>query len=192
MDNRSKTSAINGRLGGRPKALEDFIGMPDENWRLINGFDDYFVSDLGRVISTKSGKLRVLVQISNARGYKTVNLHKNSSQNIYSVHRLVLGAFKGKCPEKHEGSHLDGSRDNNALANLTWETHAENVGRKKEHGTTNAGERNGRAKFTDQDVISIRAEYKAGGIRQEALAERYGVYPQAIRMIIHRKSWSHI
>jgi hypothetical protein len=51
------------------------------------------------------------------------------------VHRLVLKAFVGPCPEGMEGCHWDGDACNNKLDNLRWATHAENVEDSIRHGT---------------------------------------------------------
>jgi hypothetical protein len=51
------------------------------------------------------------------------------------VHRLVCAAFHGKPADRHEVSHIDGTRDNNQLKNLKWATHSENEQAKKLHGT---------------------------------------------------------
>lgn len=54
-----------------------------------------------------------------------------------------------------------------------------------------AGERNGRAKLTAQDVADIRAAYAAeGGPSQSELGRRYGVTQVQISSIIRRKAWA--
>jgi len=54
------------------------------------------------------------------------------------------------------------------------------------------GENAGNSKLTEKDVISIREEYRAGGISQNQLARKYNVTQANIWMVIHRKSWWHI
>jgi hypothetical protein len=51
------------------------------------------------------------------------------------VHRLVLEAFVGPCPEGMECRHLDGDPANNRLENLRWGTHRENAADQVRHGT---------------------------------------------------------
>jgi hypothetical protein len=51
------------------------------------------------------------------------------------VHRLVLAAFVGPCPEGMEVRHLDGNPANTRLANLRYGTHSENELDKVRHGT---------------------------------------------------------
>lgn len=52
----------------------------------------------------------------NNRGYMVVSINGKK----YKVHRLVLEAFVGPCPEGFECDHSDRDRHNNALTNLRW------------------------------------------------------------------------
>lgn len=57
---------------------------------------------------------------------------------------------------------------------------------------TTKGESHHRAKLTEADVIAIRKQYAAGGIRQKDLAEKYGVSQPAIGSIVLNKGWRHV
>lgn len=59
------------------------------------------------------------------------------------------------------------------------------------HPETFRGERNGRAKLTEADVLQIIAAYKAGAL-QKNLAARYGVTDVAISKAISGKNWRHL
>ena len=64
---------------------------------------------------------------------------------------------------------------------------------KKKHSTlSRTGDKNGRAKLTEQDVITIREKWKNGATRKEL----YEAYPQvsqvSIRDIINGKPWKHL
>lgn len=117
-----------------------------ERWLDIVGYEGYYqVSDLGRVrsinriIETSVGKQRykgrVLKQNSNPRGVLYVKLSRNSTRRDYLVHRLVLTAFVGNCPENMEGCHENGNPSDNRLGNLRWDTHSANHLDKRQHGT---------------------------------------------------------
>ncbi len=63
----------------------------------------------------------------NSRGYLFVCLRKNPGEKLCAVHRLVLEAFVGPCPEGMVCCHYpDNNRTNNALKNLRWDTPSEN------------------------------------------------------------------
>lgn len=115
-----------------PLDLSQFEG----NWRDIPGFDgEYEVSDDGRVKSNKGIQPRLLRQ-SPRNGYPVVNLHHRDGAGVVTeVHRLVLRAFVGECPDGMETRHLNGDRSDNRLSNLTYGTRIENARDRMRHGT---------------------------------------------------------
>lgn len=101
--------------------------MP-EQWRVIEAWPNYEVSDLGQVRSmprerTAGGVLRPQ---ANKAGYWHVALCADGVVKRVRIHKLVLEAFVGPCPEGQEARHLDDNRDDNRLANLVWGTRREN------------------------------------------------------------------
>ena len=104
-----------------------------EEWRNVPGFPGYEVSNLGRMRSSKSGALRILSGWK-AKGYPTVALRKDGRTFCRQIHRLVLIAFVGPCPEFMEGCHSDGNPENNQLSNLRWDTSSNNKHDIVEHG----------------------------------------------------------
>jgi len=95
-----------------------------ENWRSINEFPDYSISDNGRVVNTNTGRIMALTR--NQRGIVMVGLMKSGIQHKRSVPVLVLEAFHPKPMHQSFDSHihLDGDRTNNIAENLmrrpTW------------------------------------------------------------------------
>lgn len=55
-----------------------------------------------------------------------------------------------------------------------------------------SGEKNGRAKLTEQDIIEMRALYDSGSVSQDALGKRYGMGSANIHRIVHRKLWKGV
>lgn len=101
------------------------------------------------------------------------------------MHRIVLEAFVGLCPDGCVASHLDGDPGNNRVANLVWESPSKNERRKRVHGTATVGVKNGMAKLTDDDVAEIRRE--AGVVAQRATAVRFGISQSHVSGIQSRK-----
>lgn len=108
-----------------------------ERWLAIAGYPGYEVSDLGRVRSVdrwvrlKNGRMRfaagrVLSQSSIKSGHRTVCLYVGAAGRTVLVHRVVLEAFVGPCPTGNECCHGEGGPADNTVANLRWDTHAEN------------------------------------------------------------------
>lgn len=54
------------------------------------------------------------------------------------------------------------------------------------------GEKCGSSRFTESQVLDIRAEHAAGGISQCSLAKKYRCDQSLIHCIIKRKTWTHI
>jgi hypothetical protein len=89
-----------------------------EEWRKIEGFDDYEVSNLGRVRSLKFGKERILKQVLD-NGYWKVSL-SNKKAREYTIHRLVALAFIPNPDNLPEIDHIDIDGQNNSISNLRW------------------------------------------------------------------------
>lgn len=99
-----------------------------EHWKDVKGYEDYYeVSDQGRIRNKKRNKL--VNPYADSRGYLSVELGYKGKCKV-RMHQLVMQAFK---PEEYfEGAeidHIDGNKHNNALTNLEYVTHAENLRR---------------------------------------------------------------
>jgi len=67
-------------------------------------------------------------------------------------------------------------------------THQDNLADMVAKGRQARGSGNGKAKLTEADVLAIRAS----SLGQRKLGRIYGVTPQAISHIVHRKRWKHV
>lgn len=115
--------------------------MAEETFRTIEGFEDYQISNLGRVVSNKNGKSRFLKPQQDAVGYLHVRLYKEDNSlgsygdnrgkrpRLYKVHRLVAETFIPR--ENHEQhfhvNHINGDKTDNVVENLEWLSHADNI-----------------------------------------------------------------
>lgn len=120
----------------------------NESWLPVAGFEGFYeVSDLGRVKSLariiyrrdgvrQTYKEKILKPgVGKTAGHLSVGLRKVTYGTQLYVHRLVLEAFVGPCPEGMESLHADGNPANNMLANLSYNTHTVNMHDKRTHGT---------------------------------------------------------
>ena len=87
-------------------------------WRIIDEFPDYEVSDEGQVrnISTQ----QMLGIFDNGNGVLQVVLTKNKKKWARAVHRLVANAFLDLPPVGYVPIFLDGDRTNLSASNLEW------------------------------------------------------------------------
>lgn len=169
-----------------------------EHWKPIVGLVGYEISDLGHVRSyrTNGGKIAHaphMLKIRPVKGYPQVHLMGPAGPLEVKVHRAVLEAFVGPCPEGMQGCHNDGNPLNSVLTNLRRDTPEANREDRRKHGKQMGvpGERHYRARFTEADIRCIRAEpYYVGVVRM--LAEAFDVAPQTIKKIHSRKAWKHV
>lgn len=125
-------------------------------------------------------------------GYFTVTLTlPTGKRRNVKVHKLVLTAFRGTCPQGLQGCHRNGDKSNNTLRNLRWGTPASNYADRDRHGTTVRGSRINTAKLTATSVRRIRRVFAAGSTLA-VLSRRYQVTSRAISNIVYGRSWKHV
>jgi len=95
-----------------------------EEWREIEGYPGYMISNHGRVWSCKLK--RVLESPISKDGYYRIGLWRNQVCKKFFVHRLVANAFIPNPDNKPVINHLDGNKLNNLYTNLDWDTVAGN------------------------------------------------------------------
>jgi hypothetical protein len=106
---------------------EAIAGLPGEEWRRVEEFDDYEVSDLGRVRSTKTTFPRIITANPNRDGYLKVRLYRGNRPYYRYVHALVAIAFIGPRADGLEVRHLDDNKLDNRAHNLTYGTRSDNM-----------------------------------------------------------------
>jgi len=125
-------------------------------WKDIKGFENYKISDDGRVISKecvntykrkkKDGSIITVSRIIKEKelkpwismGYPAVQLSNGSKKRKTFVHILVAETFLEK-PEWAECvNHKDGVKTNNNVSNLEWCTYSQNNQHAYDNGLTHA------------------------------------------------------
>ena len=94
-----------------------------EEFKKIDGYENYEVSNLGNVKNTKTN--RILKPQKN-RGYYNVDLYKNGIKQTLIIHRLVGYAFIPNPENLREIDHIDRDRTNNSISNLRWVSRSNN------------------------------------------------------------------
>lgn len=174
-------------------------GCLTEEWRPVEGWPDYEVSNLGRIkrvtrYRSKAGAIRKNILLKST-GYLAITLtHRSGARKMLLVHRLVAKAFlpPPSSPDM-EVNHKDTDRTNPRADNLEWVTRSENRQHGYDVGFCDAvGEANGYSKLTNAAVLEIRRLAKADQSNWAALAARFGVSKATIRDVVTGRTWTHL
>lgn len=93
--------------------------LPNEEWKPIEGYPNYEVSNMGRVKQNKKQKLLKLAL--DRCGYCLVTLYdENNKQKTKRVHRLVATAFLENPNNLPQVNHIDENKENNCVENLEF------------------------------------------------------------------------
>lgn len=166
-----------------------------EIWKDIPGdFPGYQVSNMGRVrtktrkvehsiVKSKTVEGQMLTPYKSSNGRYQVSLWHKGKRKPQNVHKLVMLAFVGECPQGMEIRHLNSVADDNRLCNLAYGTRSENSIDAVKLG------RHGRQKLKPTDVTLIR-ERICSGEDIVCIAKEYGVCTRTIRDIKNKHSFS--
>lgn len=194
---RKKDGTVFWEIGERKNELSQ-PEFENEKWLPVTGYEGlYEVSDCGRVrgLDKNRGKIgrirgKILKQGTFQKGHKHVKLCKDGHQKTTSVHRIVLSAFIGPCPDGMECCHNDGNPANNHINNLRWDTRSNNQYDALLHGTKQKGEEVYSSKLNEDAVRDIRENYKK--FLAPHFSKKYGVSQNVIYRVKNFKGWKHV
>lgn len=112
----------------------------EELWLNIPNYEEYEVSNFGRVKSLKNNtrKNQILNTSIDKKGYHRVFLYTNKKRKCFKVSVLVAITFLNHTPSKHLSviDHVDNNKANNRLDNLQILTNRENCSKDKSKKTS--------------------------------------------------------
>lgn len=172
-----------------------------ELWRSIPGLEGrYEVSTMGRLRSVqrfvpygyRPRKIRGRVVALQKSKYLSVNcLGSDGRSRRYAVHRLVALVFLKRDTDRTTVNHENGHKHDNRASNLRWATMAEQNTHSRRVLRKCVGEKNPRAKLTQDAVDEIRA-LRSFGAKIIDLAKLYKVDRQAVRHVVSGKFWKTV
>lgn len=169
-----------------------------EVWKTIVGFENYEVSNLGKVkslekktsfgVNYKIYPETILKNWIDKKGYCYVDLRNNNKTTRFLVHRLVCFNFLENHENKPQVNHINGIKHDNRVENLEWNTSKENLKHARETGLNNiSGVNHYRSKLTKEQIIDIRKS----NLNQRELSEKYKVHQVTISGIVNKKTYKN-
>lgn len=192
-------------------SLENLDG---EEWKKIDEYEDYQVSNFGRVKSLKFGKEKIRKLCQDKDDYFAIILY-GKEDKIYRINILVYETFySDKLKYDECVHHKDENKQNNYYKNLekvskfnhlsfhnkgkiiSEETKIKISKNQKINGK-HKGENNPKVKLKDGEVYLIKKilssdYYKSKKITQKFIGKMFRVSRQTISLIKNNKIWNHI
>jgi len=180
----------------------------EEIWKPIKGFEEFYlitkdgnIKSVERQICLKTHSYirreQDIIQAKSLDGYYRIKLYNNTKKTkTISTHRLVALTYLNNPNNYLEINHIDGNKTNNNVTNLEWCSKEQNVKHAYDTGLKKRENYVGEAcvfsKLTEQQVLSIREEYKTGTTSYPKLSKKYNTVIGNIESIINRKTWKHV
>ncbi len=160
----------------------------NEQWKDVEGFPGYRVSDMGRVIGPRFNKP---LRGGLASGYLYVTLCKSGVHSQIGIHQLVAAAFCEGCQPKFEPNHINGIKTDNRAENLEWKSRSDNQKHAHDIGLKKSGERSHLCtKLCAADVLEIRR--LQGSKPTSHIAKLFGVSQTYVWKIHNRLKWRQL
>lgn len=107
-----------------------------ENWMLIDGYNNYEVSNFGRI---RNNITQRIMKQGNIGSYYQIGLCKDKKRTYHLVHRLVGSAFCENDNNYNVIDHIDRNGFNNHYTNLRWCDNSINMKNKIIHHNNTSG-----------------------------------------------------
>ena len=164
--------------------------LPNETIKKVKGFDQYYVSNLGRVFiidnhdNINCNKHRLILQSKDRYGYLRVSIKNNKGKFMtVKVHRLVAEAFIPNPHNKPTVNHKDEVKTNNHVENLEWMTMKE----QSNYGKLSTTEKKMYLSTTNKKVIGYSKKYRHAFYSMEHAQRVTGINSNCISKCIRGK-----
>ena len=170
-----------------------------EIWKYIEDYNDYYISNMGRVKSFKRYKNgKILKQIKDRKGYYYINLYKNKEHNHEYIHILVFENFNNyKLNNDECCHHIDENKINNKINNLKKMSKSNHrslhISGKKHHFYKKkrpefSGENHPNSILTKSKINEI----KRLNLPLRKIAKIFGISHTTVWNIKTGKTWNHV
>ena len=168
--------------------------LENEEFKQIEHFPKYYVSNCGRVYSTKSKHF--IGSLNKKLGFITVSLSEGKRTITTYIHDLVMRYFGDEKPsDDFEITHIDEDKTNNNINNLDWIAHAEKT-QNQSHYTQDRKKRVGKKEIEAFNRWYIFNRKTLFELSNEALAKKFkeekqiSIHPITIKNNRDRWQWN--
>ena len=168
-------------LGNPPVVVPEKVSVDlEEQWKPIYGFENYQISNFGRL---KSLKGKIMNPCVDSSGYLNTSLRKDGKTYSVRVHQLVAIHFLRRTDIGCVVNHIDGNKLNNRVDNLEYVTSGDNNQKAYDTGLKAKGEDHYLAKLSDKDIFDIRVEFGLGRMTYREIEGKYNVANSTVSRI---------
>lgn len=149
-----------------------------EEFRDIKGFENYQVSNLGRIYSKKRRACLKVKRLA-GRGYYQVRLSKDGIYYYKNLHRLIAETFIPNPNNLRTVNHINGNKLDNRVSNLEWADDC-----RQQHEACLLGLKpTNKHILTEDEIIKVYEMYSKGTSVKE-IAEIYNTRTQQICKLV--------
>ena len=137
----------------------------------IKDYNNYYITDTGKVYSRQTGRIKKLSEEKTHEGYLRVQLCNGKTKKHKAIHRLVAIAFIPNPDNLPEINHIDGDKANNCVTNLEWCSSSDN----KKHAFRVLNKKHNRPSFNKFGKDNPKSKIVQQIKEKQIIAEFYGI-----------------
>lgn len=150
-----------------------------EEFRDLPGFENYKISNLGRIYSTKRRSCLKIKKLG-GKGYYQVRLSKDGQYYYKNLHRLIAEVFIPNPNNYRTVNHINGNKLDNRIENLEWADDC-----KQQHEACLLGLKpTTQHVLTTEEILDVYRRYFEEGESVGSIARRYETRKQQIAKLV--------
>lgn len=151
-----------------------------EEFRDLKGFDNYQISNLGRIYSKKRRVCLKIKRLGN-NGYYQVRLCKEGKYIYKNLHRLIAETFIPNPNNLRTVNHINGNKLDNRISNLEWASDCNN----QHHAYLIGLKEHTKHILTEKEILECYKLYFEDKLTIKEIAEYFNTRTQQISKLIN-------